>query len=99
MLDRTPTYRLHADHPPSVSFGVEPKPLSLARHKPLSGLQSLLRVRGSRTAPSVTPLVSLFVSKVQPVASVLTKVNVSEPIYRRRQRSDPRIRADDQRCR
>jgi hypothetical protein len=41
---------------------------SLARRKPLSGLGSLLRVRGSRAAPTVTPLLSLFVSNIQPVA-------------------------------
>jgi hypothetical protein len=55
---------------------------SLARRKPLSGLLSLLSVRGSRTAPNVTLLLSPFVLNVQPVAPDLTGVNISEPIYK-----------------
>jgi hypothetical protein len=55
---------------------------SLARWQPLSGLGSLLRVRGSRAAPTVPPLLSLFVSNIQPVALAPTGVNVSKLIYR-----------------
>ena len=55
---------------------------SLARRKPLSGLGSLLRVRGLRAAPTVTPLLSLFVWNIQPVALAPTGVNVSKLIYR-----------------
>jgi hypothetical protein len=62
---------------------------SLAQRKPLSSLGSLLRVRGSRPAPSVTSPLSLFVSNVQSVALVMARVNVCKPMN-----SAPMIRGD-----
>jgi hypothetical protein len=54
---------------------------SLARPKVLSSFRFLLRSGGSRQAPTVTPLLFVFVSHPQQVALLLTGVNVSEPIY------------------
>ena len=55
--------------------------LPLVRLKLLRSFRFLLKSGGSRPTPTVTPLLSTFVSHHQQVARIPTGVNVSEPIY------------------
>jgi hypothetical protein len=57
------------------------QPPSVARRNSLRTLRSSLRASGSRPAPAVPALLSLFGSIVQLVVPVLTRVSPSKPVY------------------